>query len=139
MGRSKGTTSSDEEIQGALSDIDLTDDQVERIYSHFATSGIDVVDDLTARRSGASRPALTDTRPQSTSPSSRPRTQAQYAEAVDIPLPPKVAPAKTTKKRAKKRESLNAVAPLTGDPVRMYTQGDRQGALLTAAKRSTWR
>ena len=30
------------------------------------------------------------------------------------------APAKTVKKKPKKRENLNAVAPLTGDPVRMY-------------------
>jgi hypothetical protein len=44
MGKSKGNLT-DEEIQGALSDIDLTDEQYERVYSHFRESGIDVVDE----------------------------------------------------------------------------------------------
>jgi RNA polymerase primary sigma factor len=132
MGRSKGNLS-DEEIQGALSDIDLTEDQFERIYSHFRDSGIDVLDDL-----GDAATTITV------------GTEGQAAgvdvvaldaggidieiEVVDIPLPPKVPPAKTTKKRAKKRENLNAVAPLTGDPVRMYLKEIGKVALLTAAQ-----
>ena len=42
MGKSKGNLT-DEEIQGALSDIDLTDDQFDSIYTHFRESGIEVV------------------------------------------------------------------------------------------------
>ena len=45
MGKSKGNLT-DEEIQGALSDIDLTDEQFERVYTHFRESGIEVVDEL---------------------------------------------------------------------------------------------
>ena len=45
MGKSKGNLT-DEEIQGALSDIDLTDAQFERVYTHFRESGIEVVDEI---------------------------------------------------------------------------------------------
>ncbi len=132
MGRSKGNLT-DEEIQGALSDIDLTDDQFERIYSHFRDSGIEVVDDLADV--GA---ALAGDSDGDAGAVDIVATDAEdidiEAEVVDIPLPPKVAPAKTAKKKAKKRENLNAVAPLTGDPVRMYLKEIGKVPLLTAAQ-----
>ena len=132
MGVSKGNLT-DEEIQGALSDIDLSDDQYERIYTHFREKGIDVVDDLSdvgaVIVAGDGAVATAD-------PVDLGADEDLHIEpeAVDIALPPKVAPAKTTKKKPKKRESLNAVAPLTGDPVRMYLKEIGKVPLLTAAQ-----
>jgi RNA polymerase primary sigma factor len=132
MGRSKGNLT-DEEIQGALSDIDLTDEQFERVYSHFRDSGIDVVDDLGDVGVAMAAGAGADVAPVDI-PAPDVEDIDIEAEVVDIPLPPKVAPAKTTKKKAKKRENLNAVAPLTGDPVRMYLKEIGKVPLLTAAQ-----
>jgi RNA polymerase primary sigma factor len=135
MGKSKGNLT-DEEIQGALSDIDLTDEQFERVYTHFRDSGIDVVDEIAtgdvslevvARADTAELPTPADLEDIEVD------AEVAAAEAVAIEIP-KVAPAKTTKKKPKKRENLNAVAPLTGDPVRMYLKEIGKVPLLTAAQ-----
>ena len=130
MGKSKGNLT-DEEIDGALSDIDLSDAQRDTIYSHFRESGIEVLDDSVAiagdDASGGSS-AVTDLAPLEAD------ADISESEVIDIPLPPKVAPAKTVKKKPKKRENLNAVAPLTGDPVRMYLKEIGKVPLLTAAQ-----
>ena len=134
MGRSKGNLT-DEEIQGALSDIDLTDDQFDRIYTHFRDSGIDVTDELGDESAvlivadEAEAVGGVDVVPEA----SEDDIDIE-SEVADIPLPPKVAPTKTVKKKTKKRESLNAVAPLTGDPVRMYLKEIGKVPLLTAAQ-----
>jgi len=132
MGVSKGNLT-DEEIQGALSDIDLSDDQYERIYSHFRDKGIEVVDDLSdvGAAIGVGDGAVATADPVDLGTDEDLHIEP---EAVDVALPPKVAPAKTTKKKPKKRESLNAVAPLTGDPVRMYLKEIGKVPLLTAAQ-----
>jgi RNA polymerase primary sigma factor len=129
MGKSKGNLT-DEEIQGALSDINLTDQQFDTIYTHFRESGIKVFDDASGETAGAvgSGPAVADFVPLEAD------ADIHEAEVIDIPLPPKVAPAKTAKKKPKKRENLNAVAPLTGDPVRMYLKEIGKVPLLTAAQ-----
>ena len=135
MGRSKGNLT-DEEIQGALSDIDLTDDQFDRIYTHFRDSGIDVVEDIAdvgAMLAGSPEGGIGVAETSDIVPDPADDIDIE-AEVIDIPLPPKVAPAKTTKKKVKKRESLNAVAPLTGDPVRMYLKEIGKVPLLTAAQ-----
>jgi len=135
MGKSKGNLT-DEEIQGALSDIDLTDDQFERVYTHFRESGIEVVDEIAAgdvslevvaRADSAGLPTPADLEDIEVD------AEVAEVEAVAIELP-KVAPAKTAKKKPKKRETLNAVAPLTGDPVRMYLKEIGKVPLLTAAQ-----
>ena len=130
MGVSKGNLT-DEEIQGALSDIDLSDDQYERIYTHFRDKGIEVVDDL----ADSSVIVAADGNAPVVDHADLGHDDELHIEPeADIALPPKVAPAKTTKKKPKKRESLNAVAPLTGDPVRMYLKEIGKVPLLTAAQ-----
>jgi RNA polymerase primary sigma factor len=134
MGKSKGNLT-DEEIQGALSDINLTDQQFDSIYAHFRDSGIKVVDDgagdsavVVVEMVAGGVSAVTDLAPLESD------AEILEADVIDIPLPPKVAPAKTVKKKPKKRENLNAVAPLTGDPVRMYLKEIGKVPLLTAAQ-----
>jgi RNA polymerase primary sigma factor len=135
MGKSKGNLT-DEEIQGALSDIDLTEEQFERVYSHFRDSGIAVVDEspsadvsleVVARADSGDLPTPADLEDIEVD------AEVAAVEAVTIEIP-KVAPAKTAKKKPKKRENLNAVAPLTGDPVRMYLKEIGKVPLLTAAQ-----
>jgi RNA polymerase primary sigma factor len=136
MGKSKGNLT-EEEIQGALSDIDLTEGQFERVYTHFRDSGISVVDEPAvsdvALEVVAARAGVTDV--PSAADLEDPEADAAVAEADAVAIElPKVAPAKTTKKKPKKRENLNAVAPLTGDPVRMYLKEIGKVPLLTAAQ-----
>jgi len=134
MGKSKGNLT-DEEIHGALSDINLTDQQFDSIYTHFRDSGINVPDDAAGDGAAAvgdiaavGGVTVTDFVALESD------TDIPEADVIDIPLPPKVAPAKTAKKKPKKRENLNAVAPLTGDPVRMYLKEIGKVPLLTAAQ-----
>ena len=51
MGKAKGNLT-DEEIQAAFSDVNLTDRQFESIYTHFRESGISVVDDASGESCG---------------------------------------------------------------------------------------
>ena len=133
MGKAKGSLT-DEEIQGALSDINLSEEQFESIYTHFRDSGIAVVEegvgdsDSTANLGESDVTADVDLVPLESD------AEIPESDVIDIPLPPKVAPAKTVKKKPKKRENLNAVAPLTGDPVRMYLKEIGKVPLLTAAQ-----
>lgn len=134
MGRSKGNLT-DEEIQGALSDVELTEEQFDRVYVHFKENGIEIVEDpshildpdAVADTVAAAEPPERDDSDDDDDSSS------EEVAAVDIELP-KVAP-KAGKKKPKKRSTdTSHLAPLTGDPVRMYLKEIGKVPLLTAAQ-----
>ena len=137
MGTGKGNLT-DEEIQSALSDIDLSSAQFDNIYGFFRTSGIEILEDAPASETevdvvitaagvdvvGMAEPTEADLNELA--------DDIPPEEKSDIEIAiPKVAP-KTGKKKAKKRADANAVAPLTGDPVRMYLKEIGKVPLLTA-------
>jgi len=134
MGKSKGNLT-DEEIQGALSDVDLEGDQFERIYTHFRNAGIEIVEDPShALDPDAVADSVAVVEPvESDIEIDDDNDVASEVAAVDIELP-KVAP-KAGKKKPKKRSTdTSHLAPLTGDPVRMYLKEIGKVPLLTAAQ-----
>jgi RNA polymerase primary sigma factor len=139
MGRNKGNLT-DEEIQTALVDIDLSDQQVETIYEHFKTEGIEIIDEIAnevidveaiAEQVAAVEPH--DEGPADDLADAEDEDPAlAEVEAVTAELP-KPTPAKG-KKKTKKRTTDVSLAPLTGDPVRMYLKEIGKVPLLTAAQ-----
>jgi len=144
MGKSKGNLT-DEEIQGALSDNDLSEQQVDHIYAHFKNSGIDVIDDggagdmdpnavvdaVVVVGEDGSIEGVEIVDPDAAVEIDVDAEMANVA-AAEIEMPK---PAKTVKKKPKKRATdASALAPLTGDPVRMYLKEIGKVPLLTAAQ-----
>ncbi|MRR11458.1 hypothetical protein EG835_03035, partial [bacterium] len=113
MGKAKGNLT-DEEIQGALSDIDLNEEQFENIYSFFSKNGIDIAEEHSPAGD------LEDDIPHE-------EADADVVVDADVPSDDVIAavvekpPAKAAaKKRPRRKTDTVASAPLTSDPVRMY-------------------
>ncbi len=124
MGKNKGNLT-EEEISSALGDLELDGDQVEHVYAHFRDAGIEIVDDIAVDGAGADDDGDDGSDIDEDLP-------AEEKEHIEIPLP-KVTKA-TAKKKPKKRSDGAALAPLTGDPVRMYLKEIGKVPLLTAAQ-----
>jgi RNA polymerase primary sigma factor len=141
MGKDKGNLS-DVEIQSALGDLDLADPQVDAIYSHFRDQGIEIVDEIanesidveeTAALVAAAEPSDDTVASDDLPEVDEDDPAVTEAEAVNIELP-KPPPVKGKKKAKKRASDSVSLAPLTGDPVRMYLKEIGKVPLLTAAQ-----
>ena len=121
IGKAKGNLT-DEEIQGALSDIDLSEDQFENVYAYFVKSGIDIADEHIPANLEEDVPVDEDADP--------PRdADAEVPEVAAVVEKPAKAPAK---RKPRRKVETTASAPLTSDPVRMYLKEIGKVSLLTA-------
>jgi len=119
IGKSKGNLT-DEEIQGALSDIDLSDEQFENIYQFFVGSGIAILEepppiDIEDLPVDEPDPPVVDEVPE----------EVETATAAEKP-------AAKAKRKPRRKVETTSVAPLTSDPVRMYLKEIGKVPLLTA-------
>ncbi|MCK8114071.1 RNA polymerase sigma factor [Anaerosoma tenue] len=124
MGKAKGNLT-DEEIQGALSDIDLSEDQFENIYSFFQKSGIDIAEEHVPDDIGDVPDDADDT-------SSDDDGDDENEEVAAVKAIEKPAPKAAAKRKPRKKADSVASAPLTSDPVRMYLKEIGKVPLLTA-------
>ena len=124
IGQAKGNLT-DEEIQGALSDIDLSEEQFENIYSYFQTSGIDIADEHAPDDMIDEVPADDHVSVDDDDAVADPDVAA--VAAIEKPAP-KVA----AKRKPRRKVDAMASAPLTSDPVRMYLKEIGKVPLLTA-------
>jgi RNA polymerase primary sigma factor len=123
IGKKKGNLT-DEEIQGALSDIDLSEEQFENVYSFFQKNGIEIAEDHT--------PADID--------DDVPHEDVDPDAVVDVDVPDdeviaaveKPAAKTAAKRKPRRKTDTVASAPLTSDPVRMYLKEIGKVPLLTA-------
>jgi len=138
MGVSKGNLTEDE-IQGAIGDIELTDEQVDSVYSFFREEGIEVLDEpieAMVEDAGGTPAELTadddvGDRDEEQDDGDEVIPVDADKEHINIPLPK---PRKANKKKTKRRADASVLAPLTGDPVRMYLKEIGKVPLLTAAQ-----
>jgi RNA polymerase primary sigma factor len=126
MGESKGNLTG-EEIEGALGDIDLSEEQVEAIYAHFEQSGIEVVEDADVTEEEVEK-IIADEKKAAAKAAKEEREDDPKADPKDSSKG-----AKTAKKPARKKSGGTTTAqPLTSDPVRMYLKEIGKVPLLNA-------
>ncbi|MDP3630934.1 MAG: RNA polymerase sigma factor RpoD [Actinomycetota bacterium] len=121
MGKAKGNLT-EVEIQGALSDIELTETQSDNIYSYFVKSGIDIMDDSVHIASDDDVLADVIELPEG-------HVEEIPIEAIEVEV---AKPAAKAKRKPKRRTDSHMSAPLTSDPVRMYLKEIGKVHLLTA-------
>ena len=119
MGKAKGNLT-DEEIQGALSDIDLSEEQFEHVYSYFTDNGIAIVEDAA--------PVDIEDAVVEEGDDPDPADEAVVGE-IEVVVEK---PAAKAKRKPRRRAETTNVAPLTSDPVRMYLKEIGKVPLLTA-------
>ena len=132
MGKAKGNLT-DEEVQGALGDIDLSDDQVENIYAFFAKNKIDITEDAVSVDVDIPEGtvvATVDAEDAELVDDAIAVEEVPGAEVAEVLAPTK--PKAAAKKKAKKRADTSHLQPLTSDPVRMYLKEIGKVPLLTA-------
>jgi len=143
MGKAKGNLT-DDEISGALGDIELTPEQVNNIYGHFTRNKIELLDEsgaaditpddadmiieadeVSAAMGGdlSAGAVLVETDDPVEVP-------PEEAEIIDLPMPK---PPKG-KKKPKRKNDHHHLQPLTSDPVRMYLKEIGKVPLLNAAQ-----
>jgi RNA polymerase primary sigma factor len=123
-GKAKGSLT-DEEIQAALSDIDLTDEQFESVYTHIQKSGVDIVEDPI--HLAVDDPDLVDELVEHTED-----IPADTDDDAEPDVEVAVAKPAAKRKKPKRRADAHTLAPLTSDPVRMYLKEIGKVQLLNA-------
>jgi len=131
IGKVKGNLTQDE-IDGALADIELTHHQVENVYAHFVSSGIEIADpSVDVSPDDAEMIIEGDEVSAVLGGEILPEAHAEIAEVLARPVPRK---ATRAKKKPRRRSENASLAPLTSDPVRMYLKEIGKVPLLTAAQ-----
>ncbi len=131
IGKSKGNLTQDE-IDGALGDIELSELQVESIYSHFVKSGIEIADPtVDVSPDDADMIIEADEVSAVLGGEIVPEVPVEIVEVLTRPAPRK---ATRAKKKPRRRSENASLAPLTSDPVRMYLKEIGKVPLLTAAQ-----
>lgn len=126
IGKSKGNLT-DEEVQGALSDIDLSEDQFENIYTFFHKSGIEIADEHVADVGIDDVP-----HDEVVDPDAVVEEVPEDAVADAVAEKPVKAVKAVVKRKPRRKVDSVASAPLTSDPVRMYLKEIGKVPLLTA-------
>jgi RNA polymerase primary sigma factor len=131
IGKAKGNLTQDE-IDGALGDVDLSEHQVENVYAYFVKSGIEIAEpSIDVSPDDADMIIEGDEVSAVLGGEIVPEVHAEIAEVLARPAPRKTTRAK---KKPRRRSENASLAPLTSDPVRMYLKEIGKVPLLTAAQ-----
>jgi len=114
-----------EEIQGALGDMDLSTEQVDAIYSHFASSGIEIIEDTNVSQEEVDKILEDEKKASGGKPVA---DNAAKAKSEDVPVEKTAKPAR----KPRRRPVSTTIQPLTSDPVRMYLKEIGKVPLLDA-------